>query len=58
MRLEIFEVHVIVATNFLPFAQVVVTKQDSAFENRDVSLIPKIYFVVVEYKARQVLKRT
>ena len=34
---------------FLPFAQVVVKKQDRSFQNLEVSGNPKIYFAVVEY---------
>ena len=48
---------VVVPAAFLPSAQVVVKKQDSSFQNWEVSRTPKIYSAVVEYKARKFSKQ-
>ena len=59
MQFEILLANVSINLN-LPSAQVVevVKKQGSSFQSWEISRIPKIYSSVVEYKARQVLKRT
>ena len=41
----------VVLADLLPSAQVEVNKQNSSFQNWEVSGIPKIYSAIVEYKA-------
>ena len=50
---------VVVPADFLPSAKVVVKKRRTVLSRTEKSLeFRKIYSAVVEYKARQVLKRT